>query len=341
MTLPEAVVQHLEAAAAEGKKENEHEEPKSLLASLGTMLRKLIEMASTSADVKSVEGCDEQDCGSYGYPMAPAYGVPHNVAVQLLQRAFALLSKIAEVDEIDDAIDAEVAALLKDIASALGLQAEAEPAAAKRLGTWQLIQKAFEATIPTEPLVTPSQAADALEKALEEFGALATKSSRTGERVYLAVLNLRTAVRQAVRVLRTIAQDQVTQVVEITENQTAEQPAQETQPEESNGAVVEQAAATSSDAQDEVRQDDVYVERLNAIERQIEELRQVVEQLMHIPVIRQRATMFAASDEGKPKTAEEVARTIRERYFSTRNELEKRALMREAERLIAESFLSL
>jgi len=348
MALPEHVASHLAAEAVDASDAAVAvDEPKTLLATLADALKRLMAMAAgaeaTSQDQSQQEGQQAECCGDngtgYGYPPAPAYGVPVNVAVQLLQRTFALLTKILQADEITDALQAELESLLTDIAAALGVAAEGEQAVqrAKRRGVWQLIQEVFQLQIPTEPLVTPAQAADELEDAYNGLFEVANDANRTGDDIKEAFLNLRVAIRKAVRTLRTIAAQEVMQEMGVKE-QEVQQPA--SQPEvqvEQQAAETSEMAAASDAEQGTPKLDDAVIERITALEQRIAELQSAINQLLAAPKV--RSTMFATS-ESRPQTIEEVARAIREQYFAAKSEDERRLLRQQAERLIAEAFFS-
>jgi len=348
MALPEHVASHLAAEAVDASDAAVAvDEPKTLLATLADALKRLMTMAAgveatsqepSQQEAKQIESCGDNGTG-YGYPPAPAYGVPVGVAVQLLQRTFALLTKLLQADEITDALEAELESLLMDIAAALGVAAETKQVAqgAKRRGVWQIIKEVFELQIPTEPLVTPAQAADELEDAYNGLVEVANDANRTSDEIKEAFLNLRVAVRKAVRTLRTIAANEVMQELGVQEQQPQ-------QPEQQPETVVEQQctespemAAASNAEQGTPKLDDAVIERIAALEQRIAELQSAINQLLAAPKV--RSTMFATS-ESRPQTIEEVARAIRERYFAAKSEDERRLLRQQAERLIAEAFFS-
>jgi hypothetical protein len=347
---------------------DEQEHHDTLIKRVFGKLAKLLAQATETEEVQSEDdgkqtednaGSDERT--AYGYP--PAYGVPANVAVQLLYDAAKLLEKL--LDEVtDDELGNEIKELRERIAQALGISAQEFVAPVDAVREMRL---AVTVSLDTQPVLPVTEAAERLKNAWSEFVQAVTQGEYALPvgKMFDAVFALRAAVEAAVKSLGAMAMAaklQENETAAETEdnaagNQDAEQFAQaseasqvagsdqavaaEGQPNETimeaSGSDNNELAASSSQESAPAMIDDrlasILQEAIAPIVGRIEELMQRIEAVESAVRARRRVSSFVASSSRKDENDEDLWR----RWVKA-SESERRVLLREAQKLLAAPF---
>jgi hypothetical protein len=341
--------------------EQEHNDP--LIKRVFGKLAKLLAQATETEEVQSADDGAQTEptvsatCSNgtaYGYP--PAYGVPANVAVQLLYDASKLLEKL--LDEVsDDELSSEIKELRERIAQALGINAQEFAAP---VDVFREMRLAVTVSLGTQPVLPATEAAERLKNAWNGF----VQAVAQGEyalpigRMFDAVFALRAAVEAAIKSLgavSTVAKLQENETVVESEsnaagNQDAEQSAQasevagsdqaaaaEGQPNETiieasdsgNNELAASSSQESAPAMFDDRLASIIQEAIAPIAGRIEELMQRIEAVESAIKTRRRVSSFAASS-SKKDNEEDLWR----RWLSA-SDRERKVLIREAQKLLA------
>jgi hypothetical protein len=341
--------------------EQEHHDP--LIKRVFGKLAKLLAQATETDEVQSADDGEQTEpkasatCSNgtaYGYP--PAYGVPANVAVQLLYDTSKLLEKL--LDEVsDDELSSEIKELRERIAQALGINAQEFAAP---VDVFREMRLAVTVSLGTQPVLPATEAAERLKNAWNGF----VQAVAQGEyalpigRMFDAVFALRAAVEAAIKSLgavSTVAKLQENETVVESEsnaagNQDAEQSAQasevagsdqaaaaEGQPNETiieasdsgNNELAASSSQESAPAMFDDRLASILQEAIAPIVGRIEELMQRIEAVESAIKTRRRVSSFAASS-SKKDNEEDLWR----RWLSA-SDRERKVLIREAQKLLA------
>jgi hypothetical protein len=366
VALPQEVLEAI--AAAEGTDDAAESQPSQATAPaspwLVTLFRRLADFFAKSAK----EGRD--DDLAYGYPpvadvQPPAYGVPVQVLMDLVRDAHKLLSQIK--DSLEDEEKKQVEALLDRIEQAFGTAAQktdgssqsacdAVPQDSESVNDatfWTEFRLAVKATVPTQPVLAPLEAADRLQKAWQGIAELASAPTLNEGDVFSAFFALRTAVDAAVRTLRAT-------VVNTSESAESNKDAEmastdgQDQGDTSSGAAAEQPVATAQDdamsAQAATPQQSTETQSADsadlqalvgqvvaaALEPFVAELRalqETVQTLQERVERRRRVTQAVASS--LPTNGANDPKDIMARWMAAKTDAERRRLLREAQKLLA------
>jgi len=339
--------------------EQEHHDP--LIKRVFGKLAKLLAQATETDEVQSAddgnqtEGKATATCSNgtaYGYP--PAYGVPANVAVQLLYDTSKLLEKL--LDEVsDDELTSEIKELKERIAQALGISAQEFVAP---VDVFREMRLAVTVSLGTQPVLPATEAAERLKNAWSGF----VQAVAQGEyalpvgKMFDAVFALRAAVEAAVKSLGAIGTVPVLQetqtAVEAAEdnaggNQDAEQVSEMANSEQaiaaegqSKEAILEASASSSNELATSSLQEgkpeidnhivSIIRETIAPIVDRIEELVQRVEAVESAVKTRRRVSSFVASSRKEEENDDDLWR----RWLKASGS-ERRMLLREAQRLLA------
>jgi hypothetical protein len=366
VALPQEVLEAI--AAAEGTDDAAESQPSQATAPaspwLVTLFRRLADFFAKSAK----EGRD--DDLAYGYPPVadvepPAYGVPVQVLMDLVRDAHKLLSQIK--DSLEDEEKKQVEALLDRIEQAFGTAAQrtdgssqsacdAVPQDSESVNDttfWTEFRLAMKATVPTQPVLAPLEAADRLQKAWQGIAELASAPTPNEGDVFSAFFALRTAVDAAVRTLRAT----VVNASESTESSNDAEMAStdgQDQGDMSSGAAAEQPVATAQDdemtAQAATPQQSTEAQSADsadlqalvgqvvaaALEPFVAELRglqETVQTLQERVERRRRVTQAVASS--LPTNGANDPKDIMARWMAAKTDAERRRLLREAQKLLA------
>jgi hypothetical protein len=357
--LPDEVAATI-AKAQVAPDEQEHHDP--LIKRVFEKLAKLLAQATETDEVQSADDGNQTDgkatatCSNgtaYGYP--PAYGVPANVAVQLLYDASKLLEKL--LDEVsDDELSSEIKELKERIAQALGINAQEFVAP---VDVFREMRLAVTVSLGTQPVLPATEAAERLKNAWNGFAQVVTQGEYAIPvgKMFDAVFALRAAVEAAIKSLGAMAMAAKLQENESaaeTEdnaagNQDAEQSAQASEVAGSDQAAAEgqpnetiieasdsgnnELAASSSQESAPAMIDDrlasILQEAIAPIVGRIEELMQRIEAVESAIKTRRRVSSFAASS-SKKDNEEDLWR----RWLSA-SDRERKVLIREAQKLLA------
>jgi hypothetical protein len=341
--------------------EQEHNDP--LIKRVFGKLAKLLAQATENEEVPSADGSEQKEpkesanCGNgtaYGYP--PAYGVPSNLAVQLLYDALKLLEKV--LDRVsDDELSSEIKELKERIAQALGIAAQEFVGPADIFREMRL---AVTVSLGTQPVLPATEAVERLKNAWNEFVQAIVQGDYVLPvgKMFDAVFALRTAVEAAIQSLVT---DSVAENLQESEtvfeeesstarNQDAEQPAQNPEVEGSDQNVVAEGQpnetiteasdssnnefmASASQEKDPTIDDNIeriIQEAITPVIQQIEELTQRIEAVENAVRTRRRVSSFVASSSRKNESGDDIWHK-----WVRASESERKILLREAQKLLA------
>jgi len=303
---------------------------------------------------------------AYGYP--PAYGVPANVAVQLLYDTAKLLEKL--LDEVsDDELSSEIKELRERIAQALGINAQEFAAP---VDVFREMRLAVTVSLGTQPVLPATEAAERLKNAWNGFAQVVTQGEYALPvgKMFDATFALRAAVEAAIKSLGAMAMAAKLQEdenehnaeteVDTESNQNAEHSVQASEAnqvsssdqnvtseeqsngriEQSNGTIISNSnsdnnefAASASQESAPAMFDDrlasILQEAIAPIVGRIEELMQRIEAVESAIKTRRRVSSFAASS-SKKDNEEDLWR----RWLSA-SDRERKVLIREAQKLLA------
>ena len=336
---------------------DEQERHDTLIKRVLGKLAKLLAQATETEEIQSNDDSEqtepkESENGgngtAYGYP--PAYGVPANVAVQLLYDVLKLLEKL--LDEVsDDELVNEIKDLRERIAQALGIAAQEWAAP---IDIFREMRLAVTVSLGTQPVLPATEAAERLKNAWDEFVQAIAQSEYALPvgKMFDAVFALRAAVDAAIKALcvdSTVVTLQENESVLETENE-VEQSAQASEVSGSEQAVVaeeqpdetiieatdssnNELVASSSQANEQGTDDDIariIREAIAPFVDRIEELTQRVEAIESAVRTRKRVSSFVASSSRKDENDDDLWR----RWLKA-SESERRMLLREAQKLLA------
>ena len=314
-------------------------------------------------NVTSESTCDS----AYGYP--PAYGVPSSVAVQLLNEALQVLKEVGT--EVEGELAEKVNSLVQRISEALGATS-AKNVTAQEFVDWHKVfdwikelQLAVTVQQGTQPVLPPREAAEKLNDAWTRwYSAIITGTNVIAGEIFEAMFNLRAAIAIAQRSLLALSQSSEAQeggtegnesvtdgtantVDEVTVNQTSSEVNEpDASDEQANTSMAAQAemqsqAETQSQAeaqsQDEADSSGSKPEETDLasvvmqLAAQVSEMNQRLQSLETQMKERRRVTMFAASTEQRSSDED-----LWKRWQSATTEAERRRILREAQKLLAE-----
>jgi len=297
-----------------------------------------------------------RDGTAYGYP--PAYGVPANVAVQLLYDASKLLEKL--LDEVsDDELSSEIKELKERIAQALGINAQEFAAP---VDVFREMRLAVTVSLGTQPVLPATEAAERLKNAWNGFAQVVTQGEYAIPvgKMFDAVFALRAAVEAAIKSLGAMAMaaklqenetasetednaagnqdaEQFAQASEASQVAGSDQAAAEGQPNETimeasdsgNNELAASSSQESAPAMFDDRLASILQEAIAPIVGRIEELMQRIEAVESAIKTRRRVSSFVASS-SKKDNEEDLWR----RWLSA-SDRERKVLIREAQKLLA------
>ena len=354
--------------------EQEHNDP--LIKRVFGKLAKLLAQATETEEVQPADDSEQTEpkvsatCGNgtaYGYP--PAYGVPSNVAVQLLYDASKLLEKL--LDEVsDDELSSEIKELRERIAQALGINAQEFAAP---VDVFREMRLAVTVSLGTQPVLPATEAAERLKNAWSGFVQVVTQGEYALPvgKMFDATFALRAAVEAAIKSLGAMAMAAKLQEdenehnaeteVDTESNQNAEHSVQASETnqvsssdqnvtseeqsngtiEHSNGTIISNSnsdnnefEASSSQESAPAMFDDrlasILQEAIAPIVGRIEELMQRVEAVESAVKTRRRVSSFVASSSKKDENDDDLWR----RWVKA-SDSERRMLLREAQKLLA------
>jgi nucleotide-binding universal stress UspA family protein len=360
--LPDEVAATI-AKAQVAPDEQEHHNP--LIKRVFGKLAKLLAQATETDEVQSADDGEQTEpkasatCSNgtaYGYP--PAYGVPANVAVQLLYDASKLLEKL--LDEVsDDELSSEIKELKERIAQALGINAQEFVAP---VDVFREMRLAVTVSLGTQPVLPATEAAERLKNAWNGFAQVVTQGEYAIPvgKMFDAVFALRAAVEAAIKSLGAMAMaaklqenesaaetednaagnqdaEQSAQASEASQVAGSDQAAAEGQPNETimeasdsgNNELAASSSQESAPAMFDDRLASILQEAIAPIVGRIEELVQRIEAVESAIKTRRRVSSFAASS-SKKDNEEDLWR----RWLSA-SDRERKVLIREAQKLLA------
>jgi hypothetical protein len=340
--------------------EQEHHDP--LIKRVFGKLAKLLAQATETDEVQSADDGNQtegkatatcSDGTTYGYP--PAYGVPANVAVQLLYDASKLLEKL--LDEVsNDELSSEIKELRGRIAQALGITAQEFVAPAD---VFREMRLAVTVSLGTQPVLPATEAAERLKNAWNGFAQVVTQGEYVLPvgKMFDSTFALRAAVETAIKSLGTMAmaeklkENETASETEVNAagNQNAEQSAKASEVAGSDQAVAAEGqtnetimeasdsgnnelAASTSQEKEPITDDNIariLQEAIAPVLNRIEELTQRVEAVESAVKARRRVSSFVASSR-KEESDDDLWR----RWVKA-SESERRMLLREAQKLLA------
>jgi DNA-binding protein YbaB len=369
VALPQEVLEAI--AAAEGTDDAAESQPSQATAPVGhwlvTLFRRLADFFAKSAK----EGRD--DDLAYGYPpvadvQPPAYGVPVQVLMDLVRDAHKLLSQIKDALEGEE--KKQVEALLDRIEQAFGTAAQktdessqsacdAVPQDFESVNDatfWTEFRLAVKATVPTQPVLAPLEAADQLQKAWQSVADLASAPTLNEGDVFSAFFALHTAVDAAVRTLRATAvnaseptasndESEMTSAGEQYQSETSsdavtEQPVASAQDDEMTAQSVTPQQPTEPESVDPAERTDLQVlvgqvvaAALEPFVAELKALQETVQALQERVEKRRRVTQAVASS--VPANGANDPKDIMARWMAATTDAERRRLLREAQKLLA------
>jgi nucleotide-binding universal stress UspA family protein len=341
--------------------EQEHHDP--LIKRVFGKLAKLLAQATETEEVQSADDGKQTEgkaaCSNgtaYGYP--PAYGVPANVAVQLLYDTSKLLEKL--LDEVsDDELSSEIKELRERIAQALGINAQEFVAP---VDVFREMRLAVTVSLGTQPVLPATEAAERLKNAWNGFAQVVTQGEYALPvgKMFDAVFALRAAVEAAIKSLGAMAMaaklqenesaaetednaagnqdaEQSAQASEASQVAGSDQAAAEGQPNETimeasdsgNNELAASSSQESAPAMFDDRLASILQEAIAPIVGRIEELMQRIEAVESAIKTRRRVSSFTASS-SKKDNEEDLWR----RWLSA-SDRERKVLIREAQKLLA------
>lgn len=355
--LPEEVTMTLaQSVVAESETKREVPDEEGLLYKLFSKLAKMFsqsasEDADGEAEPESTKVADGScsNSTSYGYPPAygyPSYGVPAQVMVDLLKECLSVLSQL----EIEDKKLAEQAKkLIQRIKEALGVPTAAT-VASQMSDPLREIRVALKVQQGTQPVLSPQEAAERLEKAWDAFkDAMVSETADVGA-VFDAVFALRAAVDSAIRTLKTVAATEQSSQAESAEANEAVEASAEDRAEDS-AAQAEEATASNQGSSSEEKNDmqasasddqmhsngsseDQALSLITGLVQRVDEIAARLAALETLVKERKRVTQFVASSNAT-KEEEDQSDDLLKRWLSAKTEVERRKLLREAQKLLA------
>jgi nucleotide-binding universal stress UspA family protein len=360
--LPDEVAATI-AKAQVAPDEQEHHDP--LIKRVFGKLAKLLAQATETEEVQSADDGEQTEpkasatCSNgtaYGYP--PAYGVPANVAVQLLYDTSKLLEKL--LDEVsDDELSSEIKELRERIAQALGINAQEFAAP---VDVFREMRLAVTVSLGTQPVLPATEAAERLKNAWNGFAQVVTQGEYALPvgKMFDATFALRAAVEAAIKSLGAMAMaaklqenesasetednaagnqdaEQSAQASEASQVAGSDQAAAEGQPNETimeasdsgNNELAASSSQESAPAMFDDRLASILQEAIAPIVGRVEELMQRIEAVESAIKTRRRVSSFAASS-SKKDNEEDLWR----RWLSA-SDRERKVLIREAQKLLA------
>ena len=218
-TLPDEVVATIAKAQVVTDEPEQHD---SLVRRLLRRLATLLAQASETDDAPSANADEPAECPTttttchdgtvYGYP--PAYGVPANVAVQLLYDTAKLLEKVLDAVS-DEELSNDIKELKERIAQALGISAQEFVTPSDVLREMRL---AVTVSLGTQPVLPAAEASERLKGAWNGLVQVVSQSeyALSVGKMFDAMFALRAAVEAAVKSLHALAADETPQENEAT-----------------------------------------------------------------------------------------------------------------------------
>jgi len=289
--------------AAQPKSTEDAQRNDTLIRRVFSKLAKLLAQATESEVIETMDEGEQTDrnnqtasCGTanchplaYGYP--PAYGVPSNIAVQLLSETFQLLGKV--LDEVDDKELIEAINNLRErIGQALGVNAQAN----SFYDNYNELRLALVVSLGTQPVLPPSEAAERLRNAWNRFNEVVRSDEFeiTRGQMFDAAFALRAAIEAALKSLGAVA-------IQTESNENAE-------------AVEAGQQGESSDAQTENNEPQIEAseQASNLGQSTDESVSTETEQGDHEAQIMASDARFDGAQESETKTDEDLVKLIRE-----------------------------
>jgi len=289
--------------AAQSKSTEDVQRNDTLIRRVFSKLAKLLAQATESEAIETMDEGEQTDrnnqtasCGTanchplaYGYP--PAYGVPSNIAVQLLSETFQLLGKV--LDEVDDKELIEAINNLRErIGQALGVNAQAN----SFYDNYNELRLALVVSLGTQPVLPPSEAAERLRNAWNKFNEVVRSDEFeiTRGQMFDAAFALRAAIEAALKSLGAVA-------IQTESNENAE-------------AVEAGQQGESSDAQTENNEPQIEAseQASNLGQSTDESVSTETEQGDHEAQIMASDARFDGAQESETKTDEDLVKLIRE-----------------------------
>jgi len=289
--------------AAQSKSTEDAQRNDTLIRRVFSKLAKLLAQATESEAIETMDEREQTDrnnqtasCGTanchplaYGYP--PAYGVPSNIAVQLLSETFQLLGKV--LDEVDDKELIEAINNLRErIGQALGVNAQAN----SFYDNYNELRLALVVSLGTQPVLPPSEAAERLRNAWNKFNEVVRSDEFeiTRGQMFDAAFALRAAIEAALKSLGAVA-------IQTESNENAE-------------AVEAGQQGESSDAQTENNEPQIEAseQASNLGQSTDESVSTETEQGDHEAQIMASDARFDGAQESETKTDEDLVKLIRE-----------------------------
>lgn len=289
--------------AAQSKSTEDAQRNDTLIRRVFSKLAKLLAQATESEAIETMDEGEQTDrnnqtasCGTanchplaYGYP--PAYGVPSNIAVQLLSETFQLLGKV--LDEVDDKELIEAINNLRErIGQALGVNAQAN----SFYDNYNELRLALVVSLGTQPVLPPSEAAERLRNAWNKFNEVVRSDEFeiTRGQMFDAAFALRAAIEAALKSLGAVA-------IQTESNENAE-------------AVEAGQQGESSDAQTENNEPQIEAseQASNLGQSTDESVSTETEQGDHEAQIMASDARFDGAQESETKTDEDLVKLIRE-----------------------------
>ena len=289
--------------AAQSKSTEDAQRNDTLIRRVFSKLAKLLAQATESEVIETMDEGEQTDrnnqtasCGTanchplaYGYP--PAYGVPSNIAVQLLSETFQLLGKV--LDEVDDKELIEAINNLRErIGQALGVNAQAN----SFYDNYNELRLALVVSLGTQPVLPPSEAAERLRNAWNRFNEVVRSDEFeiTRGQMFDAAFALRAAIEAALKSLGAVA-------IQTESNENAE-------------AVEAGQQGESSDAQTENNEPQIEAseQASNLGQSTDESVSTETEQGDHEAQIMASDARFDGAQESETKTDEDLVKLIRE-----------------------------
>jgi DNA-binding protein YbaB len=285
--------------------------------------------------------------------------------MDLVRDAHKLLSQIK--DSLEDEEKKQVEALLDRIEQAFGTAAQktdgssqsacdAVPQDSESVNDatfWTEFRLAVKATVPTQPVLAPLEAADRLQKAWQGVADLASALTLNEVDVFSAFFTLRTAVDAAVRTLRAIAVNSSEPAASSGDSEMTSAGGQD-QSDTSSDAATEQPVAPAQDdemtaqgatPQQPMEPQSADLANLQALVGQIvaaalepfvaelKALQETVQTIQERIEKRRRVTQAVASS--LPTNGANDPKDIMARWMAAKTDAERRRLLREAQKLLA------
>jgi DNA-binding protein YbaB len=221
---------------------------------------------------------------------------------------------------------------------------------------WTEFRLAVKATVPTQPVLAPLEAADQLQKAWQSVADLASAPTLNEGDVFSAFFALHTAVDAAVRTLRATAvnaseptasndESEMTSAGEQYQSETSsdavtEQPVASAQDDEMTAQSVTPQQPTEPESVDPAERTDLQVlvgqvvaAALEPFVAELKALQETVQALQERVEKRRRVTQAVASS--VPANGANDPKDIMARWMAATTDAERRRLLREAQKLLA------